>query len=108
MKITFLGTSHGGPMPGHYCTSILLESGDFKYLVYAFREEMDMRLLSEATLVDPATGSTLYNLAQQDMIAFRFTMRLGVAIPNPVNRVNATGKRYPFAIILNEKEGSAS
>ena len=35
MKITFLGTSHGGPMPGHYCTSILLESGNFKYLVDA-------------------------------------------------------------------------
>lgn len=81
--------------------------GDFRYLVYAFREEMDMRLLSEATLVDPSTGSTLYNLAQQDMIAFRFTMRLGVAIPNPVNRVGGA-KRYPFAIILNAQEGSAS
>ena len=82
--------------------------GDFRYLVYAFREEMDMRLLSEATLVDPATGYALYNLAQQDMIAFRFTMRLGVALPNPVNRVNSTASRYPFAIILNAKEGSAS
>ena len=82
--------------------------GDFNYLVYSFREEMDMRLLSEATLVDPSTGSTLYNLAQQDMIAFRFTMRLGVAIPNPVNRVNAGATRYPFAVITNDKEGSAS
>ncbi len=35
MKITFLGTSHGGPLPGHYCTAILLESGNFKYLVDA-------------------------------------------------------------------------
>ncbi|MBO7734951.1 MAG: phage major capsid protein, partial [Methanobrevibacter sp.] len=33
--------------------------GDFRYLVYSFREEMEMRLLEEATLVDPATGSTL-------------------------------------------------
>ena len=82
--------------------------GDFNYLVYSFREEMDRRLLSEATLVDPSTGSTLYNLAQQDMIAFRFTMRLGVAVPNPVNRVNAGASRYPFAIITNAKEGSAS
>ena len=82
--------------------------GDFRYLVYAFREEMDMRLLSEATLVDPSTGSTLYNLAQQDMVAFRFTMRLGVALPNPVNRVNGTATRYPFAIITKAGEGSAS
>lgn len=72
--------------------------GDFRYLVYSFREEMDMRLLSEATLVDPSTGSALYNLAQQDMIAFRFTMRLALALPNPVNRVGGQ-TRYPFAII---------
>ena len=73
--------------------------GDFRYLVYSFREEMSMRILYEATLKDPATGTELYNLAQQDMIGFRFTMRLGVALPNPVNRVNGTATRYPFAII---------
>ena len=69
--------------------------GDFRYLVYAFREEMEMRLLSEATLSD---GTNTYNLAQEDMIAFRFTMRLGVAVPNPVNRLGAAN-RYPFAVI---------
>lgn len=69
--------------------------GDFRYLVYAFREEMEMRLLSEATLSD---GTNTYNLAQQDMIAFRFTMRLGIAVPNPVNRLGAAN-RYPFAVI---------
>ena len=91
--------------------------GDFRYLVYSFREEMEMRLLEEATLVDPATGSTLYNLAQQDMVAFRFTMRLGAAIPNPVNRVSgqlnsaetnivAGATSYPFAIITKSAAGS--
>ena len=69
--------------------------GDFRYLVYAFREEMEMRLLQEATLTG---GGKTYNLAQEDMIAFRFTMRLGVATPNPVNRV-AGENRYPFAVI---------
>ena len=91
--------------------------GDFRYLVYSFREEMEMRLLEEATLVDPATGSTLYNLAQQDMVAFRFTMRLAAAIPNPVNRVSgqlnsgstnigASAAAYPFAIITKTAGGS--
>ena len=91
--------------------------GDFRYLVYSFREEMEMRLLEEATLVDPSTGSTLYNLAQQDMVAFRFTMRLGAAIPNPVNRVGgqlnsastnivASAAAYPFAIITKTAGGS--
>ena len=85
--------------------------GDFKRgLVYALREDMEVRLLEEATLVDPSTGSTLYNLAQQDMVAFRFVMRLGAALPNPVNRVSGTlssdgqylergASAFPFAVI---------
>ena len=84
--------------------------GDFRYLVYSFREEMSMKLLTESSIYDPTTGSLLYALAQQDMIALRFTMRLGFALPNPVNRVSGTlssdgtyiekgAKAYPFAII---------
>lgn len=89
--------------------------GDFRYLVYSFREEMSMRVLYEATLKDPATGTELYNLAQQDMIGFRFTMRLGVALPNPVNRVSglasnglikAGAQAYPFAVITKSAQGS--
>ena len=84
--------------------------GDFRYLVYSFREEMSMRLLTESIIQDPNSGSILYNLSQQDMVALRFTMRLGFALPNPVNRVSGVlssdGKyvekgsaAYPFAII---------
>ena len=84
--------------------------GDFRYLVYSFREEMAVKLLTESTIYDPSTGSVLYALAQQDMVALRFTLRLGFALPNPVNRVSGTlssdGKyiekgaaAYPFAII---------
>ena len=79
--------------------------GDFRYLVYSFREEISMRVLYEATLKDPATGTELYNLAQQDMIGLRFTMRLGAQLPNPVNRVGGDA-RYPFAVITNEKASS--
>ena len=89
--------------------------GDFRYLVYSFREEMSMRVLYEATLKDPATGTELYNLAQQDMVGLRFTMRLGCALPNPVNRVSgiasgntirAGASAYPFAIITKSASGS--
>ena len=84
--------------------------GDFRYLVYSFREEMAMKLLTESIIQDPNTGDILYNLSQQDMVALRFTMRLGFALPNPVNRVSGTlssdGKyiaagasAYPFALI---------
>ena len=89
--------------------------GDFKQLVYAFRQEMEMKLLQEATLVDPATGETRYHLAQQDMVAFRFTLRLGAALPNPITRVGgeASGdvlkqkaSAYPFAVITKSAQGS--
>lgn len=84
--------------------------GDFRYLVYSFREEMTMKLLTEATIQDPNTGATLYNLPQQDMVALRFVMRLGFALPNPVNRVSGVlssdgkylakgSQAYPFALI---------
>lgn len=86
--------------------------GDFNYLVYAFREDMSMKVLTEATIED---GEDTYNLAQQDMIGFRFKMRLGMALPNPVNRVSgvasgniikAGAKAYPFAIITKSNGGS--
>lgn len=87
-------------------TSAFAIVGDFKRgLVYAFREDLEMRLLEEATIYDPATGEKLYSLAQQDMVAFRFVLRIGAQVPNPVNRVNSTEKRYPFAIIT---KGEAS
>ena len=84
--------------------------GDFRYLVYAFREDMTMKLLTESVIQDPSTGSILYNLPQQDMVALRFVMRLGFALPNPVNRVSGVlssdgkyiakgSKAYPFAVI---------
>lgn len=89
--------------------------GDFRNLVYSFREELSMKILEEATLKDPATGDELYNLAQQDMIGLRFKMRLGVAIPNPVNRVSGTlnsstgtikagASAYPFAVIVKDED----
>lgn len=84
--------------------------GDFRYLVYSFREEMTMKLLTESSIYDPNTGALVYALAQQDMVALRFKMRIAVALPNPVNRVSGTlssdGKyiekgasAYPFAVI---------
>jgi len=51
------------------------------------------------TRVDGA-GNIIYNLAQQDMVALRAVMRLGFALPNPINRMNPTAAtRYPFAVL---------
>lgn len=84
--------------------------GDFRYLVYSIRKDMTMKILTEGVIQDPSSGSILYNLGQQDMFAIRAVMRLGFALPNPVNRVSGSlssdGKyvsqgstAYPFAVI---------
>ncbi len=74
--------------------------GDFKQIFYSIRQEMDVTVLTEATIEDPETG-TKYNLGQQKMIAIMVTMRLGWEIPNPISReVYENNPNYfPFAII---------
>lgn len=67
--------------------SLLGIVGDFKQLVYAIRKDMNFEVLKEATLV---VGGDTINLAQRDMIALKCTGRLGWALPNPINRLQAT------------------
>ena len=73
--------------------------GDFSQAVYAIRQDVTYKVLTEAVIQDPSDGSILYNLAQDDMVALRVTMRLGWEIPNPVNAENETSSRFPFASI---------
>lgn len=78
----------------------LMVAGDWSKAVYAFREDIEYRLLTEATIIDPTTKQVVYALAQQDMAAMRFKMRLGVQVANPVTRANQTAAtRYPFAVL---------
>ena len=80
--------------------------GDFNQAVYAIRQDVSYKVLTEAVIQDPSDGSILYNLAQDDMVALRVVMRLGWEIPNPVNAENETDARFPFASI--KPEGSVS
>ena len=77
-----------------------LISGAWYQLVYAFRQDITYKVLDQAVIQDGA-GNIIYNLAQQDMIALRAVIRLGVALPNPINRVQPTaGSRYPFSVLV--------
>jgi len=67
----------------------LMFSGDWTKLVYAMRQDITWKILTEAVIQDGA-GNIIYNLAQQDMVALRAVMRVGVALPNPLNRMQAT------------------
>ena len=73
-----------------------LIAGDFSQAVYAIRQDVTYKILDQAVIQD-TDGSILYNLAQDDMVALRVVMRLGWEIPNPVNALNETGARFPFA-----------
>lgn len=74
-----------------------LIAGDFSQAVYSIRQDITYKVLTEAIIQDPSDGSILYNLAQDDMVALRVVMRLGWEIPNPVNALDGTEARFPFA-----------
>lgn len=80
-------------------TKSTLIAGDFNQAVYSIRQDITYKVLTEAIIQDPSTGDILYNLAQDDMVALRVTMRLGWEIPNPVNALNETDTRFPFASV---------
>ncbi len=73
--------------------------GDFKQAVYAIRQDVTFKVLDQAVIQDPDSGDIVYNLAQDDMVALRVTMRLGWQLPNPVNVENTTESRFPFASV---------
>jgi len=80
-------------------TKALMFSGDFRQAVYAMRQEITYKVLTEAVIQDNS-GVIVYNLAQQDMVALRAVMRLAWQVPNPINRMQPTAdSRYPFAVL---------
>lgn len=80
--------------------SALLIAGEWENAVYSIRQDMEFRVLTEATIQRP-DGSILYNLAQQNMAALQVIMRLGWAEPNPTNLVNPDdATRYHFGVLV--------
>ena len=90
------------PMNGSWDPdAALMIVGDFNQLVYSIRQDVTYKVLTEATIVDPASRSVIYSLAQQDMVALRAVMRLGWEIPNPVSTFRDMLDTYsPFAVYL--------
>ena len=77
----------------------LIFSGQWNQLVYSMRQDMTYKVLTEAVIQD-GSGNIVYNLAQQDMVALRAVMRLGFALPNPINRMETTtANRSAFACL---------
>ena len=87
-------------------TKSTLVVGDFSQAVYAIRQDLTFKLLTEGIIQDPDDGTILYNLGQEDMVALRCVMRLGWEIPNPVNAEDESEYRFPFASL--KPEGTVS
>ena len=87
------------PENGAGSSTYKLITGDWKQLVYSIRQDMEFDVFTEGVIQD-AAGNIVYNLMQQRMAAMMLTMRLGFALPNPINWVNSSGTtRYPFAYL---------
>lgn len=78
----------------------LMFTGQWDQLVWAMRQDMTFTIAREATIQD-ASGGIMYNLFQQDMVALRAVIRLGFALPNPINRVNTSSStRLAFSALV--------
>lgn len=87
------------PTNGAISSTYRLISGQWDQLVYAMRQDITYTIAREAVITD-AGGNIIYNLFQQDMVALRAVIRIGVALPNPINRMNETpGTRCAFAAL---------
>ena len=74
-------------------------AGQWDQMVYAMRRDITYKIGTESVITDGA-GNIIYNLFQQDMVALRATIRLGVALPNPINRMNENAAtRCAFAAL---------
>lgn len=79
-------------------TTALMIAGDFSKAVYSIRQDLTYKVLDQA-IIQNTDGTIAYNLAQQDMVALRCVMRLGIQVANPVNRRDKETK-YPFAVLV--------
>ncbi|MBM3122832.1 MAG: phage major capsid protein [Chloroflexi bacterium] len=78
----------------------LLITGQWNQLVYAMRQDITYTIATEGVIQD-AAGNIVYNLFQRDMVALRAVMRIGFALPNPINYVQPTeASRCPFAVLV--------
>jgi hypothetical protein len=88
------------PRNGSLPAEVLDIAGDWSQLVYSVRRDMTWDIFREGVISDPTTKLVVTNLMQQRMTALMVTMRIGFALPNPVNMVQTNGNtRYPFAVL---------
>lgn len=79
-------------------TAATLIAGDRKAAILGIRQDVQYKILTEATLTD-GSGNVTFSLAEQDMIALRAKFRCGFVVADTVT--SETGSQeYPFSALL--------
>jgi HK97 family phage major capsid protein len=91
------------PMRGLWSTTggaganVRLFAGQWDQFVVGVRQDIEMKFLDQAVIQDN-TGAIVYNLPQQDMVAYRLKFRVGWQVANTINNDNPdAATRYPVA-----------
>lgn len=79
----------------------LMIVGDFSQAMYSVREDMTVKISADAAT---NYGGSLHSMFDEDSQVMRAKWRIGFAIPNPINILNQTNSRFPFAIIVNSDQ----
>lgn len=77
-------------------TEAIAMVGDASKVVIGVREDVQVKLLDQATL---GTGANQINLAERDMVALRFKFRVAFATAYSTARVGGQPTDYPFSVI---------
>lgn len=75
----------------------LLLAGNFDYARYAIRQDITFKIFDQGVITD-GDGKVALSLMENDCVALRAVMRLGWALPKPVNPVSGT-TYFPFAVL---------
>ena len=83
-------------------TTALLLAGDFDYARYAIRQDITFKLFDQGVITD-GEGKVAMSLMENDCVALRAVIRLGWALPKPVNPISGVNY-FPFAVLEPEGE----
>ena len=79
-------------------TNASLLTGDWNQAIFATRQDITYKMLTEASIHDDE-GALVYNFAQQDMVGLRCVGRFAYQVANSANREGTYADQSPFGIL---------